>query len=172
MASNKSRARSSRPQHVSQSTRSRVTSPIITVRVPLPVTLAVRKVSYTYPLQKQLRKRTIRVPIHPLRNTRYVNRTVQVRIPRRLPRTVGSYVSIGRNHTLNIHSARQTHSLLEREYNRRRYSEWKRRRRKARDGQLDSVRRDVFGIIGEAARRGYGPDSLAEAALVTRALGG
>lgn len=141
----------------------------ITVRVPLPVSMPrARTVSYPYPSQRQLNNRVIRIPLLPPRQ-RFVVRQVKVRLPHFLPALGGSYVSVvpGR---LNIHSRRQTKRLLEREFNRRRYEEHKTRSRKARHGQLESVRKDRFGILAEAARRGLGARAMADAALVSRAL--
>lgn len=172
MVSRRSRANNSSPRARQSAARlTRNNSRLISVRVPLPVTLRVRKVSYTYPLQRSRARRTIPVAIRPLRNTRYVTRSVSVRIPNRLPHIPASYVSVRRG-ALRIHSARQTRKILDREFNRRRYMEWKRRRRQAKDGQLESVRRDRHGILGAAEARGYSASRMAEAALIVRALGG
>lgn len=140
------------------------------VTVPLPVTLRVRRVSYAYPIQRQRMRRSIRVALAPLR-TRYELRRVAVRMPRRLPALAGSYVSV-RPGRLTIHSKRQLRRLMEFEYNRYRESERKGRRRKGRNGQLESIRRDRLGIVAEAVRRGMSASSIADAAMVSRALGG
>lgn len=142
--------------------------PPLYIRIPVPVSLRVRTVSYPYPSQQQRLRRTIVKPLTPLREP-YRMRTIKVRSPRTLPVVAGSYVTV-RPHRLTIHSKRQTKNLLEREYNRRRYSERKDRRRMARNGQLDSLRSDPYGLVAEAARRGLSPERIADAALVARSL--
>ena len=70
---------------------------------------------------------------------------------------------------LKIASAKRVNRLLSTEFNRRRYDQ-KTRRKVANAGQLDSLSRDTYGLI--AAKRFYGVSRIADAALVTRALGG
>lgn len=141
----------------------------VTVVVPMPVGLRPRIAYYKYPSPRQRSRRVIRQPLG--RRGRYVLRKVAVVVPRTLPTVRGSYVSVDRYHRLNIHSHRQLRSVLDREYHRERYSEDKRNRRSARNGQLESVRADRAGIIGAAAAMGVGAAQLADTALVSRALG-
>ena len=69
-------------------------------------------------------------------------------------------------------NSRAVRRLLRSEPNRRRYRERKTRRRHARNGQLESVRSDRFGIIANAYYSGASVERVADAALVSRALGG
>lgn len=142
----------------------------VVVRVPLPVTLRVRRVSYAYPTPRQRFRRSIRVPLVVPRE-RYLMRRVAVRLPAVLPVVPGSYVST-RPGRLTIHSRRQFRRLMEREFNRPRERERKGRRRQGRNGQLESVRSDRLGIVAEAVRRGLSAAGVADAAMVSRALGG
>lgn len=141
----------------------------VTVVVPMPVGLRPRIAYYKYPMPRQRLRRVIRQPLG--RRGRYALRKVSVVVPRTLPTVRGSYVSVDRYNRLNIHSHRQLRAVLEREYNRARNSEDKRSRRSARNGQLESVRADRAGIIGAASSMGLGAASIADAALVSRALG-
>lgn len=145
---------------------------VISLYVPMPVSLArrVRTVPYPYPRQRQLRKNVIRVPLaRP--GGRFVFKKVRMRVPRVLPLVAASYVSMT-DSGLSIHSSRQTRRLLDREFNRRRYQEHKTNRRRARHGQLESVRSDRLGMLGAAARAGFGARRMAEVAMVSRGLGG
>lgn len=145
----------------------------ISVTVPLPVSVArrVRTVLYRFPRQQMRRTKTIRRRLVRLPEP-YVMKKVKVRVPTVLPRVRKSYVSIDRKNRLNIYSERRTSRLLETEYNRRRYEEQKGNGRRARNGQLDSIRSDHLGIVAEAAHRNLGVRRVADAALVSRALGG
>lgn len=144
----------------------------IAVTIPMPVPLArLRTVSYAYPTQVQMRTRNVRIPLKVRPATKFITTKVRVRVPRRLPTVSPSYVSLDRNR-LTIHSKRRLRKLNETEYNRRRYQEFKERSRKARNGQLDSVKADRYGMLGEAYRRGYSIRRLADVALVARAIGG
>lgn len=83
-----------------------------------------------------------------------------------------SYTIVSRRRgkpVLKIASAKRVNRLLSTEFNRRRYDQ-KTRRKVANAGQLDSLSRDTYGLI--AANRFYGVSRIADAALVTRALGG
>lgn len=142
----------------------------IAVTVPYPVSAKLsRTVTYPYPKQIQRTSKVVRVELYP-RKQFYRLAKVTVRMPRALPIVRGSYVSIDRNR-LNIHSKRQLRRLLDAEYNRRRYNEHKSNRRKARNGQLDSVRSDRLGMLAEAQQRGWSARRLADVAMVSRALG-
>lgn len=139
------------------------------VNVPLPNLLRVRRVSYTYPSVRQRARRAIRVSLV-APSGRFRMRRVAVRVPAHLPLVPPSYVSV-RPGRLTVHSRRQLARLMEREYNRPRERERKGRRREAHNGQLESLRSDRFGIVGEAVRRGLGAGAVADAAMVSRALG-
>lgn len=162
----------------------------IAVTVPYPVSRPlVRTVNYTYPLQRQLVKRTIRVPLvakviaHGSKSrpavtpgwTGYRMRRIKIQVPAHLPLVKGSYVSTELDRRgqprLSIHSARRLERLMHRENNRRRYQENKSNHRKYRNGQLDSVRGDKLGMIAHAVLRGYSPRVIADTAMVSRALG-
>ena len=83
-----------------------------------------------------------------------------------------SYTIVSRRRgkpVLKIASAKRVNRLLSTEFNRRRYDQ-KTRRKVANAGQLDSVSRDTFGLL--SANRFASVTQLADAALVTRALGG
>lgn len=141
------------------------------VTVPVPSYLRTRTVSYTYPYQYSRARRVVRVPLV-VRPTRYELRRIAVRVPRHLPLVKPSYVSLVRGR-LNIHSRRQTRVLIQKgEFNRARNEERKGRRRQARNGQLDSVRSDRHGIIAAANAMGLSPQRIADAAMVSRAVGG
>lgn len=158
----------------------------VRVRVLLPRSIAykVRRVSYAYPERIQRERRTVRVQLRPKKES-YVARNVLVVAPAALPASEGSYVSVRdlrpsvvrANAELVHHSRRQFKRLMignrrrPSEYNRRRYEEIKGRHRMARNGQLASVRRDDAGIIGANYRAGVSAARLADAALVSRALG-
>lgn len=159
-----------RIRNVVRSNRTRYST--VYVNVPVPSYLRTRTVSYSYPKQVSRARRVIRRPLLVNRNTRYELRRIAVRVPRHLPLVKPSYVSLSRGR-LTIHSKRQLHALMEKgEFNRERRSERKDRGRKARNGQLDSVVSDRFGILGESLRRGFSAAGLADAALVSRGLGG
>jgi len=173
----RSRARSSAQTSVVRSARLYEPvprpGPLLAVRVSLPVSVARRARNviypYPYPQQKQRLRHALRLALVP-RRTRYVPTKVRIRLPPTLPVVRGSYVSIDRRNRLVIHSRRQTARLLDREYNRRRYQETKTRNRRARHGQLDSVRSDPHGIIARSVATRGGIRSIADAALVSRAL--
>lgn len=61
-----------------------------------------------------------------------------------------------------------TARVLKREAHRPRYDERKTQRRKARHGQVESLRRPGRGV-GAAVFGGYGPNVIADAAMVQRA---
>lgn len=162
---------------------------VIHVKVNVPVSVAKdldRTVHYSYPRQRQLNTRVLRTILKSPRE-KFVPRKFSVVVPKKLPYVKGSYVTahnrmssakLGRSWNilpspvLSVHSKRQYRKLMEREYNRKRYSEHKSNGRKARNGQLESVRSDRLGLIGFAVARGYGMRKIADAALVSRALGG
>lgn len=143
----------------------------ITTYLPRPVALKARReiYSYPYPRQRQKRGRTIRLSLRPTVG-RFVKTVVRIRLPRRLPRVRGSYVSLA-NGSLNIHSTNQVKDVLNaQEYNRRRYGERKGNVRKGRYGQLDSPGSLKSGGVAYASRSGHSIDQIADAALVSRAL--
>lgn len=147
---------------------------VITVNtyLPRPVAIKARREIYPYPYPKQRQKRG-RVLRIPLRETHrdMVPVKVRIRLPRHLPLVRGSYVSLSRAR-LNIHSYNQVKGLIHaQEFNRRRYSEFKRHRRKGAHGQLDSRGSERFGSVAFAYRKGASIDQIADAALVARALG-
>lgn len=147
---------------------------VVTVHVPLPVSKArqIRTVLYPYPSSRMRRNSVVRVPLVPnggRRPKRFVWRPVRVIVPAVLPFVAGSYVSVSRDR-LNVHSLAQLTRLMDREFNRPRYDEEKTNRRKARHGQLESVRSDPYGIIAAAARSRAPTRVVADAALVSRAL--
>lgn len=144
---------------------------IITVSVPLPRSVArrARREVYPYPYPNQVRRRgrTIR---RVLPHARLTVARVRIKVPKRLPLALPSYVSISRGR-LNIHSRKQLGAALAAgELNRRRYDERKTNRRRARHGQLDSVGATSFGAVGAAAERSWSIDAIAEAALGARAI--
>lgn len=143
---------------------------VVTVPVPVSVARRARTVIYPYPVQRQLRRRVIRMPFYSPRE-RFVVKRVKVLLPRVLPALGASYVSVT-DSGMAIHSLNQTVRLMDREFNRRRYQEHKSRQRKARNGQLSSVRADRLGMLGFAARAGFDARRMAEVAMVSRALGG
>lgn len=146
-------------------------SVVVTVPLPRPLARRVRRVTYVYPRSRVQATRVVRVPLAP-KARGFVLRRVLVLLPAVLPSAEPSYVSVDRGR-LNIHSRRQQLRQLRRfELNRRRYQEHKDGRHKARNGQLESVSSDRFGIIAEAHRRGLSARRLADAALVSRALTG
>lgn len=143
----------------------------VTTYLPRPVAYKVRREIYPYPYPNQLQKRgrVIRLALRPSR-VPYVKAKVRIRLPRQLPLVRGSYVSLTGDR-LNIHSYRQVKGLINaQEFNRRRYSEYKRNHRKASHGQLDSRGSQRLGLVANASRRGYSIDKIADAALVARAL--
>lgn len=165
-------------------------SRLITVKLalPRPLALRARREVYTYPIpvQSVLHTRVIRRPLwlpsraerassrpgalHQVKSYPWVMTKVRIRVPRRLPAALPSYVSVHRDR-INIHSRRQLQALLASgELNRRRYSEHKTNRRKARHGQLDSPGATAFGLVRRAYRSGAGVHRLADAALVARAI--
>lgn len=133
----------------------------------------IRNKVYPYPVPRQVRPRkTFRIPLRVRPRSRFVRRRIRIRVPNHLPVVQPSYVSVDRNR-INIFSARQRRRLFaNRELNRRRYEEKKTHRRKARHGQLDSVSRDRFGIIGRSYRKGRSINGIGDAALVSRAIEG
>lgn len=160
----------------------------IAVTVPYPVSRPlVRTVNYTYPLQRQHVKKTIRIPLAVVHTqsvqrprstpswTGYKMRRIRVTVPAHLPLVRGSYVSTELDRSgkprLSIHSARRLERVMQRENNRRRYQENKSNHRKYRNGQLDSVKGDKLGMIANAVLRGYSPRVIADTAMVSRALG-
>lgn len=168
MARKRRRAKGS----VGRTSVSHLSGPIVTVRLPVPVSMAhlARTEIYSYPypsirerLTKVIRKRLAR----PRGKFKMVR--VRVRLPRRLPLVPGSYVSLDRDR-LNIHSKRQREAAELRERNRARYEEGKFNRRKARNGQLASRHSTRFGSLAEASRRGFSADGLGDVALGVRAL--
>lgn len=159
----------------------------VRVRVLLPRSIAykVRRVSYTYPDRVQRAKRHVRVDLG-RKKAGFVPAAVSVLVPAVLPEAAPSYVSVrearkgavrSRSPQLVHHSGRSLRRLMlgtrrrPSEYNRRRYEEVKGRHRMARNGQLASVRRDDAGIVGANYRAGVSAARLADAALVSRALG-
>lgn len=160
-----SRASRSRDHRTRQIDR-RLTA--LTVTIPVPVTHQVRTVHYTYPLQLQRQRRVIRTVLRTL-PIRYTMRKVTILVPQHLPHLAASYVSL-RPGQRNIHSHRQTAALLSTEQNRRRYVERKTKRRKARNGQLESPGSTRLGLVAEAVRRGLPPETIADAALVARGI--
>lgn len=143
----------------------------VVVTTPVPRSLSARTVNYAYPSPMSRARRVVRQALYRgAPRPGYVLRRFVVLLPHHLPRVARSYVSF-RPGILNIHSRRQARRLLDREYNRRRYFEKKPNRRKGRNGQLESVRGDRLGLISEAVNRGYGPERVADAAMLSRALG-
>lgn len=150
-------------------TRSRVFT--VTTFLPRSVANIARREIYPYPIPKQIQKRgrVIRLSLRPTRG-RYVKTKVRIRVPLHLPLVRGSMVSLDRNR-INIHSHYQLRRALDaQELNRRRYSEYKRNKRKASHGQIDSGGSQRFGAVAHAYRRGASIDQIADAALVARAL--
>lgn len=145
----------------------------VSVVVPVPVGMNIpRTVSYAYPSQRQRLRRHIRVGL-PRILGRYKLVRVRVRVPERLPLVKASVVAVdARRSRVNIRSKRSVRRVLDDEFNRRRYGERKSRRRSARNGQLDSIRGDRFGIISAAVRAGSSIERIGDAALVSRAIGG
>lgn len=144
---------------------------VVTVHVPLPVSKArqIRTVLYPYPNPRQRRNHVVRTPLRVRPGRRFVWTRVRVLVPFVLPAVSSSYVSIDRQR-LNVHSLAQVTKLMSREFNRPRYDEEKSNRRKARHGQLESVRSDPYGMIAAAAASRAPTRVVADAALVSRAL--
>ena len=143
--------------------------PVLTVRLQLPRSLALRArrevYSYPFPRQRQFVSRVLRRRLG-RRRERFVDARVRIRLPRVLPLVRGSYVSV-RGGVLNVHSLRQLERVLAAGLlNERHYEEWKSNRRKACNGQLDSPGATSHGLVAHAARRGLGMARLADAALV------
>jgi len=160
-------------REVPGSRRVTLSGPVISLRTYLPrsVALQARRKIYPYPrpLQRSRRSRVIRQRLRTRRDL--VPVTVRVRLPRRLPSSLPSYVSLSRGR-LNIHSRKQLGALMARgELNRRRYAEGKGHRRKARYGQLDSPGATRFGSVAGAYRSGASISRIADAALGARAVG-
>lgn len=147
----------------------------VPVRLPIAVANAARNKIYPYPYpnQKKLLRKVLRYSLllsSQERSQKWLKTKIRISLPRVLPKSRGSYVSLT-NGRLNLHSERQLSSLLERgETNRRRYGESKSNRRKARNGQLDSSRSLSKGLVAHAYRRGAGIREIADAALVARAM--
>jgi hypothetical protein len=145
-------------------------SRIITISVPVPVRQVRRTVNYTYPSPYQSPSRVGRIQLNP--HVRHPLRVVRIRVPKFSPAVPGAYVSLSRGR-LNIHSRKQLQRLLAHgEFNRRRYNEHKTRSRHYRDGQLQSLRSDPYGIVASAYNRGLSARRIADAALYSRALTG
>lgn len=143
----------------------------VSVALPRPVAIKARREIYTYPYPKQVQKRgrTIRLSLARSRIP-MVKTKVRIRLPRQLPLVRGSYVSLA-DGRLNIHSRYQLERLYHaQEFNRRRYGEYKRNRRKASHGQLDSRGSQRFGSVAHAYRQGSSIDKIADAALAVRAI--
>lgn len=167
------RRSSARSLPMVRSTNTRLTRTIsVVVPVPRSVARRARRVTYAYKFPRPLtrERRVVRVPYFVPRE-RFVPVRVRLLVPRYLPLVASSYVSMTDSGQA-IHSRRQIRRLLQREFNRRRYEEHKSNRRKARNGQLESVRSDRLGMLGYAARSGFGPRRMADVAMVSRALGG
>lgn len=154
------------------SRRSRTTR---TITVQVPRLSGVNRVGnqtlrYKPPNQRQAHTRYLRsLPVHHVPR-RLQLESVAIRIPRKLPRAMPSYWFIDRRNRLTIAPRRATNRLLLGEAHRPRYDERKTRRRKARHGQVDSMR-----ILGQRTRlaiaAGLGPNAIADAAMIDRAEG-
>lgn len=146
----------------------------IAVRTYVPLSVARRAgselLTYRNPHQRIHRRRNRRLVLSRPRS-RFVPVTFRLSVPSRLPAVRPSYVSLNRGR-VNVMNSRAVRRLLRSEPNRRRYRERKTRRRHARNGQLESVRSDRFGIIANAYYSGASVERVADAALVSRALGG
>lgn len=143
----------------------------VTTYLPRPVAIKARReiYPYPYPAQRQLKGRVIREPLRSSRH-RLIKTTIRIRLPRQLPVVRGSYVSLA-DGRLNIHSKYQLERMFNaQELNRRRYSEYKRNKRKASHGQLDSRGSQRFGSVAHAYRQGASIDKIADAALGARAV--
>lgn len=143
----------------------------LTTYLPRPVAKRARREIYTYPYpnQKSKRGRTIRLPLTRPR-AKMVKTKVRIRLPEVLPLVRPSYVSVT-PWSLNIHSRSKLRRLHNaKEFNRRRYSEYKGNKRKARNGQLDSRGSRRFGSVAEVMRKGGTIDEVATAALAARAI--
>ena len=135
--------------------------------VDVPPVLALRK-----PKQQQRRTRAVTVPLGSKRGRRMIRRTVRLIAPRSAlrMRLAPTYV-IARSNSLRIQPEVRALAILEREMNRKWRLERKRRRRKYHHGQLESVRSDRLDMVGSAIRRGSDIRTVADAAMVSRALG-
>lgn len=148
--------------------------PTVTLTVPLPPDLDLpRKIPWQQPRQRSLWDKAIRVP---LRRTirRAVPRSVTVVMPRNVPRELirPSVVQVS-HRGISIAPRRRAKRLLSYEPNRKRVEERKfRRARRYLFGQLDSLEHDTFGLIGNAFRANMDIGSIAERALITRAIHG
>lgn len=98
-----------------------------------------------------------------------VKRRVRVIIPKRMRAARKAYV-MWRPGQLTIYGQRATERILADEYNRRRRSEIKSRRRRYSTGQLASVGSDRLGLLGAGVRAGRSARELEDAAMVARAI--
>lgn len=168
------------------------------VSVPVPEHLNVRTVNYRHPHQLQLNTRAIRQAVkgaaeprrrrraEPLdsRKSRYTRGTARRAVPRHILRTVKVVTNRSipptvqpskvlldpRRGRMTISSKRRVKKDLEREYNRRRYEEFKFGKRRWRNGQLDSPGALKHGMVAAALRMGLSNSQIADAAMVARAL--
>jgi len=138
------------------------------VLAPVPRRFAARTViNYVPPSQYFNSTRYLRVP---LITSRAAFRTarVTVRVPANRKPVLPAVTAIRRNQIIQYpYRAARLYELIE--PNRRRNEERKFSRRESA-GQMASVRRDTFGMIGEAVRRGYTAAQVADVAMVQRSL--
>lgn len=127
-------------------------------------------VRYRAPSFKEAASRHKRVPLAFVGGP-HVRKTVQVVYPATLPRVDPHYVAVRRG-TVVLHSIKSRTKLLRGEYNRKRYSERKAHRKAFGAGQLASIKRDRFGLLGASVRRNRSIRHMSGVAAVVRALGG
>ena len=153
-------------RHYSRSVR------LYSVRVSVPIDLDLpRRLRVAPPRQRQRRRRVLALP---LVASRVPTKRVRVTLVapdyrRRLQPSVVAITPTG----LRIYGRQRVRRIMRREMNRRRNDERKsRNRRRPEFGQLESLRSDPFGIVAAAVRNGSSARAVANAATVSRALGG
>lgn len=127
-------------------------------------------VRYVAPTFQEAASRHKRVPLAFIGGP-VVRKTVQVIYPATLPRVADHYVAVRRG-TVVLHSTKSRLKLLRGEHNRKRYSERKAHRKAFGSGQLASLKRDRFGLLGASWRNDRTVRHMSGVAAVVRALGG
>lgn len=151
--------------------RSKRRSRTVQVSIHVPARLARRLpsvIDYRQPLSFGAPDRTARVPLRS-RKEKTVLKKFKVRMPAKLPKQRAAYMMF-RQGQLNIYGKKQTARTLITEPNRKRKDERKRNKKRGHANQLSSLRHDRLGIVSASVNRGASPSSVADAAMVARAL--
>lgn len=149
-------------------------APTVTARVVLPPDIDLpRKIPWVQPVQRSAwdRRLTVAFGRQPRRG---VVRSVTVVMPRNVQRSlIRPSVVMVSPRGVTVAPRRRARRILAVEPNRKRKEERKfRRARRYLFGQLDSLKSDRFGLVGRAFSTGSPIGSIAQAALVTRAIDG